>query len=67
MSKLGNIDMAWKNRVKVIRSAVRLKYSIEADNRLNEIIDEEYKAFYKKVQQGVLPAAFDPETVLVRK
>jgi hypothetical protein len=64
MSKRGHIDQSWANRQKVIRAAVRLKFSIDADNRLNEIIDEEYKKFYKSVQQGKMLPPFDPEKTL---
>ena len=67
MSKRGNIDQAWVNRQKVIRAAVRLKYSIDADNRLNEILDEEYKKFYKAVQDGKILPPFDPEKAIGRQ
>ena len=66
MSKRGSIDQAWVNRQKVIKAAVRLKYSIDADNRLNELIDEEYKKFYKAVQDGKMLPPFDPEKSLGR-
>lgn len=51
----GSIEQAWVNRVKVLRAAIRLKYSILADNELNEVIDAERKKFYKSVQNGQLP------------
>ncbi len=58
------IDQAWKNRRKVIAAAVRLEQSIAADNILNQIIDEEYKKFYKAVQEGKLLAPFDVKKAL---
>jgi len=66
VSKRGAIDQAWVNRQKVIKAAVRLKYSIDADNKINEIIDEEYKKFYKAVQEGRMLPPFDPEKTLGR-
>lgn len=62
--KRGSIDQAWVNRQKIIKAAIRLKYSIDADNRINEIIDVEYKKFYKAVQEGRMLPAFDPEKSL---
>ncbi len=64
--KRGAIDQAWQNRQKVIKAAVRLKYSIDADNKINEIIDAEYKKFYRAVQEGRMLPAFDPEKTLGR-
>jgi len=66
MGKRGHIDQAWANRQKVIKAAVRLKYSIDADNKINEIIDVEYKKFYKAVQEGKMLPPFDPEKTLGR-
>ena len=66
MKKRGAIDQAWVNRQKVIKAAIRLKHSIDADNKINEIIDEEYKKFYKAVQEGKMLPPFDPEKTLGR-
>ena len=55
------IDQEWFNRVKVMRAAIRLKYSIMADNELNTRLDEERKAFYKAIQQGKLPRVLDTQ------
>lgn len=60
----GNIEQAWANRLKVIRAAIRLKYSIEADNALNLAIDEEKKKFFKSVQQGQLPTPLDTKKII---
>jgi hypothetical protein len=49
--------------LKVIRTAIRLKHALAADNELNVVIDAERKKFYKAVQQGQLPAALDPAKV----
>jgi predicted DNA-binding protein (UPF0278 family) len=56
----------WANRLKVIRAAVRLKYSLMADNELNEIIEAEAKKYFKSVQQGQLPAAPDVDKTVGR-
>jgi hypothetical protein len=60
----GNVEQAWANRVKALRAAVRLKYSIMADNELNRRIDEEYKRFYKAVQSGKLLPPVDPKKIV---
>jgi predicted DNA-binding transcriptional regulator AlpA len=60
----GNIEQAWQNRRKVVSAAIRLKYSLLADNELNAVLDVERKKFYKKVQQGQLPAPLDTSKVL---
>jgi hypothetical protein len=60
----GNVDQAWANRLKVLRAAVRLKYSLLADNELNWRRDEEYKKFYKAVQEGKLLPPLDPKKAL---
>lgn len=60
----GNIEQAWLNRLKVLRAAVRLKYSLMADNELNIRRDEEYKKFYKAVQEGKLLPPLDPKKAL---
>ena len=60
----GNVDQAWANRVKALRAAVRLKYSIMADNELNLRIDAEYKKFYKAVQEGRMLPPIDPKKII---
>ncbi len=61
MSRLTDIEQARRNALKVVRTAVRLRYSIEADNELNEKIDEAGRVFDAAVARGELP---DPLTVL---
>lgn len=58
------VEQAWANRVKVLRAAVRLKHSIDADNELNALVDEERKFFDKEVQLGRLPAPLNPRKAL---
>ena len=60
----GNIEQAWLNRLKILRTAIRLKYSLMADNELNIRRDEEYKKFYKAVQEGKLLPPLDPKKAL---
>lgn len=60
----GNVEQSWANRQKAIRAAIRLKYSIRADNELNVVLDEERKKFFKSVQQGQLPAPLDTKKLI---
>lgn len=60
--KRGSIEQGWLNRVKVLRTAIRLKHSIAADNELNEVLDAERKKYLKSVQQGELPTAIEVDT-----
>ncbi len=60
----GNVEQSWANRVKALRAAIRLKYSIMADNELNQRIDAEYKKFYKAVQEGKMLQPIDPKKVI---
>lgn len=62
--KRGNIEQGWANRIKAIRAAIRLKYSIMADNELNEVIDEERKKYNKAVLSGQLPAPLDTKKIV---
>lgn len=60
----GSVEQAWANRVKALRAAIRLKYSIMADNELNQRIDQEYKKFYKAVQEGKMLPPIDPKKAI---
>lgn len=51
----GNVQQAWADRAKVIRTAIRLKHSLAADREINERLDQEKKKFDKEVLQGRLP------------
>ena len=59
LAKLGKIEQELKNRIKIARALTRLKYSIAADNELNEKLDDAKVRFFKKVQQGQLPATLE--------
>ena len=61
MAKYGPIEQELRNRIKIARSLTRLKHSIAADNELNDKLDEAKKKYFKKVQQGKLPAALNVE------
>ena len=58
------VEQEWANRLKVIRNAVRLKYSILADSELNEIVDEQKKLYMKSVLKGELPAPLDVKKLI---
>ncbi len=61
MSRRTDIEQARANALKVVRTAVRLRHSIEADNELNRKIDEAGRAFDAAVARKELP---DPLTIL---
>jgi hypothetical protein len=60
----GPIEQQLANRLKVLRTAIRLKHSIAADEEINAAIDEEKKKFFKSVQQAKLPASVDVRKVI---
>lgn len=53
------VDQARANTLKIIRAAVRLKHSINADNELNEILPEAELRFNAAVQRGKLPSSVE--------
>lgn len=53
------IEQAWANRAKIIRAAIRLKHSIEADNEINDTLKAELVKFEVAVQNGELPPPLD--------
>lgn len=55
MNQLTEVEQARKEAIKVIRAAVRLKHSIEADRELNEVLPKFDKAFTAAIQRGELP------------
>lgn len=59
--KLTEIEQAKRNALKVVRAAVRLRHSIEADNELNRRLFEAEKVFDAAVARGRLP---DPISIL---
>ena len=62
--KTADVHKAWLNRLKVIRAAVRLRYSLMADDELREIIPKERRAFDQSVLGGVLPEPLDTKKIL---
>ena len=58
------IEQAWASRAKVIRTAIRLKYSIEADAEINEVLDEERRRYMRLVLKGVTPPSLDLAKIL---
>lgn len=48
------VEQARANMLKIVRAAVRLKHSIQADNELNEILPEAELRFNAAVQRGKL-------------
>jgi hypothetical protein len=63
-SMRGDVEQRWANRLKSLRVAVRLKYSLMADEELNRLIDEEKRKFFKNVQLGVMPAPVNVDRAL---
>lgn len=59
-----DIEQAWANRSKTIRAAVRLRYSIMADNELKEVLPEERKKFDTQVKTGMLPEQLSIRKIL---
>jgi hypothetical protein len=57
------IEQAWANRAKIIRSAIRLKHSVAADNEINDTLKDELIKFEAAVQRGELPAPLDTKVI----
>ena len=57
------IEQDWANRAKIIRAAIRLKYSIMADNEINDTLKGELIKFEAAVQRGELPAPIDTKVI----
>lgn len=49
--------------LKTLRSVVRLKYSLLADQEMNSLIPAAERAFDKALQHGVLPGSIDVEQI----
>lgn len=54
-----NIDQARANMLKTIRTAVRLKHSIAADEELNDVLPRAEAKFFKQIQAGEMPDPLD--------
>lgn len=50
--QLTDVELAWANLVKAIRSQVRLKHSLAADRELNRLIPKIETQFMKAVKAG---------------
>lgn len=59
--KKDKVGQARANAIKVVRTAIRLKHALAADEELNQVLPVVVAEFNKSVQQGELP---DPLTVL---
>lgn len=55
MLKRDPIDQRRADMVKTLRSEIRLKHSLAADNEINEVIPKAVKEFNKAVLRGELP------------
>ena len=64
MIQKGSTDQARANMLKTIRAAVRLRYSIAADEELNRVLPEAEKKFNAAVLDGKVPAAIDIKKAL---
>lgn len=51
-----SIEQVYKNHVKVVRAAIRLKHSIAADNELEQVLPQVRARLEADMQQGRLPA-----------
>ena len=59
-----DVDMARVNLLKTIRTAVRLRHSIEADKELNEVLPRAEAKFNAEVLRGRLPDPLDVKKAL---
>ena len=57
--KREKVDQARANALKTIRSAIRLRHSINADNEINEVLPLVEERFDKAVLRGQLPEPLD--------
>lgn len=58
------VDQARANTLKVIRTAIRLKHSIAADEELNEVLPRAEAKFNASVLRGELPEPLDVKKAL---
>lgn len=58
------IEQAIANRKKILRTVVRLKHSIAADNEINDRLDDEITKVEKAIQRGIMLALPDPEKLI---
>lgn len=60
MNKKTPIEQERANYIKMRRTLIRLKHSINADNEINDSIPDELVLFDRNVQAGDLPIAVVP-------
>lgn len=60
MNKKTPIEQEKANYIKTMRTLIRLKHSIAADNEINDRIPDELITFDKEVQAGNLPQSIVP-------
>lgn len=53
------VDQARANMLKMVRTAIRLRHSIEADNELNEVLPKAEAAFNAAILAGEIPDPLD--------
>lgn len=54
-----DVDQARVNVLKTVRTAIRLRHSINADNELNEVLPKVEARFNAQVMRGILPDPID--------
>jgi hypothetical protein len=59
MTQKDEVAQAKANMFKVIRTAVRLRHSIAADEELNEVLSRAEQVFDTSIQNGELPDPFE--------
>jgi len=53
------VDQARADMLKTIRTAIRLRHSLEADRELNEVLPRAEVRFNASIQRGILPDPVD--------
>lgn len=64
MKKLDKVDRARADLMKIVRSAVRLKHSLAADEELNEVLPAAEIRFNAQILKGQLPPEIDIKKAL---
>ena len=61
---VSNVQKAKFNYIKTIRTAIRLKHSLRADDELRDVLPGYLLAFDKAVMQGKLPPPIDTKALI---
>jgi len=64
MKKLDKVDRARADLKKIVRSAIRLKYSLKADEEINEVLPAAEIRFNAQILRGQLPPEIDIKKAL---